>query len=141
MKPKNPENRPTLREAFGRFNFRLAMTLAALIIVFLAIFRLMMTYDLHLLATAIYTVVTLSVAIWYIIYNKGMITGKLTPEMLPDEWSAMQKQALIEELTRRRKKSKWALLILIPMITVFAFEILEIYFFPTIMQLLGVGAQ
>ena len=101
----------------------------------------MLTYDLHLAATAIYTTITLSVALWYIIYNKGMITGRLTPEMLPAEWSSAQKQALIEELARRRKKSKWALLILIPMIAVFAFEILEIYFFPTLMQLLGVGAQ
>lgn len=139
MKPNQSDNRPTLKEALSRFNFRLATTLAALIIVFLAVFRLMINYDLHLLATAIYTTIALTVAIWYIIYNKGMVTGKLTPEMLPAEWSAEKKQQLIDELATRRKKSKWALLILIPMIFVFCFEILEIYFFPVLLDTFSIG--
>ena len=118
-----------------RFNYKLALTLAALIIVFIAVFRLLKLYDLYLVAVILYTAVTLGVAIYYIIYNRGVISGKVTPDMLPAEWSAEQKQAMIDDIAARRKKSKWALLILIPMIFVFALELLELYFFPLILSL------
>ena len=113
-------------------------SLAALIILFMAVFRLLKLYDLYLFAIILYSAVTLAVAIYYIIYNRGVISGKVTPDMLPAEWSAAQKQALIDDLASRRKKSKWALLILLPMIIVFAFELLELYFFPLIRSLLGI---
>ena len=135
MKNQCPNNIPTIRQALKRFNYKLALTLAALIIVFIAVFRLLKLYDLYLVAIILYTAVTLGVAIYYIIYNRGVISGKPTPDMLPAEWSTEQKQAMIDDIAARRKKSKWALLILIPMIFVFALELLELYFFPLILSL------
>lgn len=138
MKNQRPSNTPKLGDVLKRFNFRLAASLAALIILFIAVFRLLKLYGLYLFAIILYSAVTLAVAIYYIIYNRGVISGKVTPDMLPAEWSAAQKQALIDDLAARRKKSKWALLILLPMIIVFAFELLELYFFPLIRALLGI---
>lgn len=135
LKNQRPDNVPTLREALKRFNFKLALTLAALIIVFIAVFRLLKLYDLYLVAIVIYTAVTLATAIYYIVYNRGVLSGKVTPDMLPAEWSAEQKQAMIDDIAARHKRSKWVLLILIPMIFVFGFELLELYFFPLITSL------
>lgn len=135
LKNQRPDNVPTLREALKRFNFKLALTLAALIIVFIAVFRLLKLYDLYLVAIVIYTAVTLAAAIYYIVYNRGVLSGKVTPDMLPAEWSAEQKQAMIDDIAARQKRSKWVLLILIPMIFVFGFELLELYFFPLITSL------
>lgn len=137
MKNKQPQNRPSLKESFRRFNIRLALTLSALIILFLAVFILLKNLDLYVVAVLLYSTITLVVALWYIIYNKGMVSGKVTPEMLPPEWSTEKKQALIDELAARRKKSKWALLILIPMIVVFGVEMLTLYVFPSLSVLLG----
>ena len=135
MKKQRPANVPSLKEALGRFNFRLVFKLAAFIIIFMSVFRLLKLYDLYLVAVIAYTAITLAVAIWYIAYNKGMVSGKITPDMLPTDWSADQKKAFIDDLTERRKKSKWVLLILIPMVFVFGFELLELYFFPLIRSL------
>ena len=136
MKNKAPQNKPTLGQAFRGFNIRLALTLSALILVFLATFKLMKSLDLYLVAITLYTAITLAVALWYIIYNKGSVSGPITPGMLPADWSADQKQAFIDDLLARRKRSKWALLILIPMIVVFGFELLELYIFPPLTALL-----
>lgn len=136
MKNKVPQNKPTLGQAFRGFNIRLALTLSALIIVSLAVFKLLKNLDLYLIAVVLYTAITLVVALWYIIYNKGSVSGAVTPNMLPAEWSADQKQAFLDDLMARRKRSKWALLILIPMIVVFGFELLELYVFPPLSTLL-----
>ena len=128
-----------LRETLRRFNVRLVLTLSALIIVALAVFRLLKTLDLYIPAIIIYTAITLAVAFYYIIYNKGNVSGKVTPDMLPLDWSTAQKQAFIEDLAQRRKKSKWALLVLIPMIIVSAFEILDLYFFPMLEGIFSAG--
>ena len=114
------------------FHYKLAAKLAGLIILFLAIFRLLKLYDLYLFAIVLYTSVTLGIAIYYIVYNRGVLTEKITPEMLPPEWSAEKKQAMIDDIALRRKRSKWAQLILIPMVLVYIFEILELYVFPMI---------
>jgi len=130
---------PSLREALRRFNIKLVVTLASLIIIFLSVFRLLKTFDLYIPAIILYSAITLGVAFYYIIYNRGNISGKVTPDMLPLDWSADKKQAFIDDLAERRKKSKWALLILIPMIIVFGFEILELYFFPMFGDLFSAG--
>ena len=121
----------------GRFNLRLVTTLSASIIGFLALFRLLKNLNLYLFAVILYSVITLSVALWYIIYNKGVISGTVSTDMLPAEWSDEQKQTLIKDLAERRKKSKWALIILIPMILVFGLEMLELYIFPSFSSILA----
>lgn len=135
MKNQRPNNVPSLREALKRFNFKLAFRLAALIIVCMAVFRLLKLYGLYLVAVILYTAVTLGVAVYYIVYNRGVLSGKVTPDMLPAEWSAEQKQSMIDDIAARHKKSKWVFLIVVPMIFVFAFELLELYFFPLILSL------
>lgn len=114
------------------FNIKLATKLAGLIILFVALFRLLKLYDLYLFAIILYTSVTLGVAIYYIVYNRGILTEKITPEMLPADWSTEKKQAMIEDIDARRRRSKWAQLVLLPMVFVYLFEILEIYVFPVI---------
>ena len=118
----------------GRFNLRLALTLSAAIIMALALFRLLKNLNLYLIAVVLYSAVTLAVALGYIIYNKGSVSGKVTPDMLPAEWSMQEKQAFIDDLALRRKKSKWMLVILIPMIIVFGVELLEIYMLPMLLE-------
>ena len=138
MKKQEPQNKPDLKLALSRFNFRLVSTLAGLIIIFIAAFKLLENLGLYLFGVILYSAITLVVALWYIIYNKGSISGKVTPEMLPLEWSLAEKQAFIDDLAARRKRSKWALLILIPMILVFGLEMLELYVLPSVNTLLSV---
>ena len=66
MKNKDPQNKPNLKVALGRFNFRLVTTLAGLIIIFIAAFKLLENLGLYLVAVVLYSAITLAVALWYI---------------------------------------------------------------------------
>ena len=57
--------------------------------------------------------------------------------MLPDEWSPEKKTEFIEDGKRRLENSKWVLLVLIPLIGVFAYELIDIYIMPYFQNWLG----
>ena len=75
----------------------------------------------------IYTALLAVTAFGYVIYNKGFSKRNITMDMLPDEWSPEKKTEFIEDGQRRFEKSKWVLLILLPLIGIFAYEIIDIY--------------
>lgn len=112
-----------------KFNFGLAGGLVCLTLLAILIFRAMkeLSVGAYIAVIAIYSVITLSAAVWYILYNRGLAGTKLTSDMLPKEWSAEQKKEFMDNYTARRQKSKKALLILIPMIATFFLEVLDIY--------------
>ena len=113
-----------------RFNFRLAGGLLALTLLAIVIFRTAKEISVasYIAVTVIYSLVTLVTALWYISLNRGLMGVRITPELLPKEWSEEQKNAFIADCQRRREKSKKLLIILIPMIATFFFEAIDIYF-------------
>ena len=126
MKPIQNSIKPTL----SRFNFRLVISLAVSIIFFLGIFLVVWELGHALVISIVYGVISLVTALWYIIYNKGMI-GKLpSAEQLPMTWDKQMRENFISDLEQRRAKSKRAMLILVPMIFTFCYKILDIYLFP-----------
>ena len=72
----------------------------------------------------------------YIIYNRGMPSGGVTADMLPDKWSYEEKNEFIENAKRRRKKSAWMLMLIIAFIFTFAFELLELFALPFLEELM-----
>ena len=110
-----------------RFNFGLAGGMLALSVLAILIFRTMkeISWQAYVAAIVIYSVLILAAALWYISYNRGVL-GKISPEMLPTEWDEGQKKSFMDEYYERRKNSKWALMLLVPLIATFFFEILDI---------------
>ena len=118
-----------------RFNFGLAGGMLALSVLAILIFRTMkeISVGAYIAAIVIYSAITLASSIWYIFFNRGLI-GKLSPEMLPAEWDEAQKKSFMDEYYDRRSKSKWAIMLLVPMIATFFFELLDIYFLRSILE-------
>ena len=118
-----------------RFNFRLAGGMLALSILAIVIFRTMkeISVQAYVAAIVIYSLITLVTAMWYIFFNRGML-GKLTSDMLPEEWDEAQKKSFMNEYYERRRKSKWAIILLVPMIATFFFELIDIYFLRSILE-------
>ena len=118
-----------------RFNFRLAGGMLALSIIAIVIFRTMkeISVQAYVAAIVIYSLITLVTAMWYIFFNRGML-GKLTSDMLPEEWDEAQKKSFMNEYYERRRKSKWAIILLVPMIATFFFELIDIYFLRSILE-------
>ena len=78
----------------------------------------------------VYLTIGGGLALWYVIYNKGFQTKGKTPEMLSDALPLQERQRLIEEGERRFEASRWALLILLPLLFVFFFDIIYLFMIP-----------
>ena len=125
---KQNKHSDELWNLFKRVPMKRIIALSVNIILFLGIFLVAWDNGLELIISAVYGAITLAVALYYILYNRGTI-GKLpTPEMLPTTWDKAEREAFLADLRARREKSKWAMLILIPMIVVFGYKALEITF-------------
>lgn len=119
-----------------KFNFKLAGGLLVLSLLAVVIFRTAKEFSLsaYVAVIAVYSVLTLAAAIWYISLNRGLINHRLTADMLPKEWSDEQKKSFMADYASRREKSKKALIILVPMIATFFVEVVDIYFIKGILS-------
>ena len=109
-------------------------TLLLLIGNFIAFFELYIV-GMNLNATVtfiIYGVVLAGFSFTYVIYNRGFSRRRVTYEMLPMDWSEEEKTEFIEDGKRRMKKSKWMLTVIIPLVAIYAYEVIDIYIVPLI---------
>ena len=113
-----------------RFNLKRAAGLLLLSLLAIVIFRTVKEISLtaYVVIIAVYSLITLVAALWYISCNKGLVGTKVTPDLLPESWSEEEKEAFMAEYRERREKSKKLLVILLPMIATFFFEAIDIYF-------------
>ena len=78
----------------------------------------------------IYLAVGGALALWYIIYNRGFNTKGKTPDMLSDTLSQEERVELIRAGEERFEKSRWALLILVPILFVFLIDTIYLFMIP-----------
>ena len=79
------------------------------------------------LVLAIYTALFLGFLLAYLIYNRFLYRKNLTPEQLPDTWSAEQKAAFLTDGARRLEKSKWMMTIIFPLALTFLFDAIYLF--------------
>ena len=68
--------------------------------------------------------------LYYVIYNQGLSGKNVTPDMLSDTMSLEEKQQYIKDSRERMKKSNWVLTILIPIMLVFAVDMIYLFVIP-----------
>ena len=86
-----------------------------------------------------YWVVLLALVAVYLIYNRGFTQKDLTPEMLPDTWSAEDKEKYVEDAANRYKRSKWMLTVIIPIMIPIALDAISLFTWPIIQNLFGLN--
>ncbi|MBR3893969.1 MAG: hypothetical protein IKJ35_02365 [Clostridia bacterium] len=79
---------------------------------------------------AIYLVVGVIFALYYVIYNRGFVFKNATPEMPPSHLSMIEKQRLIEDAKLREKKSRWTLTLVVPILLTFLADMVYLFIFP-----------
>lgn len=83
----------------------------------------------------VYFALVLGLGIAYVAYNKGLtMTNEKITENLPKEWSAVKKQAFIDEGKRRRDNSAWMLTLIIPIIFTFICDFVYLMYFDSFLQ-------
>ncbi len=68
--------------------------------------------------------------LYYVIYNRGFSGKNITPDMLSDTMTLEEKQQYIKDSRERMEKSKWVLTILIPIMLVFAVDMIYLFVIP-----------
>jgi len=115
---------------------KIALILLANFIVIFALYVVGVTF-IPLTTMIIYTVALAVTAFGYVIYNRGFSRKNVTLDMLPDEWAPEKKTEFIEDGKRRLERSKWVLTVLIPLLGVFAYELMDIYLMPYLQSCMG----
>ena len=78
----------------------------------------------------IYLGVGAALLLYYVIYNRGFSGKNVTLDMLPNTMSLEEKQQFIEDTKARMEKSKWVLTVLIPIMLVFAVDMIYLFVIP-----------
>ncbi len=75
---------------------------------------------LYMLGLAVFVIV-------YVVYNYAFSRKNVTPEMLPDDWSAEKKSAYIQKGQDRAKKSRWMIFVIFPLIVTFIADLIYLF--------------
>ena len=79
------------------------------------------------LVMVLYMALLLGFTLAYLIYNRFLWRKGLTAEQLPADWSAERKCAFLADGERRLRRSKWMMLIIIPLLFTFLMDTLELF--------------
>ena len=71
-----------------------------------------------------------ALGLWYVIYNRGFVLRGKTPEMLSSEIPLSERVAMLEEAGCRFERSRWALLILLPILVTFLLDMAYLFVIP-----------
>lgn len=83
----------------------------------------------------VYLVLAGAVTLGYLLYNRGFSRRNVTPEQLPDTMTSEEKTAWIEDGTRRLRRSRWVLTILLPLLLTFLMDLVYLFVYPSIEKL------
>ncbi len=71
-----------------------------------------------------------ALALWFVCYNRGFNTRGKTADMLSDEIPLADRETMIAEGNRRFDRSRWALLILIPLLLIMLVDLVYLFLIP-----------
>ena len=129
------QEKPSLSKLFKENrNTRYMIILIINTILFFAVYKVLLYYA-ELTQVTVYSFVVMVVymalfvifLVAYLIYNRFLYRKNLTPEDLPDTMSPEQKEAFIADGNLRLKKSKWMMLIILPLVVTFLIDAIDIF--------------
>lgn len=124
---------PTDREK-KRCNRRYLILLIVNTLLCFVLYRVLLSYAeltdetfWSFLVMVLYMALLLGFGLAYLIYNRFLYRKGITAEQLPDEWSAEQKCAFLEDGNRRLHRSRWMMLIIFPLLFTFLIDTFDLF--------------
>ena len=118
------------RQRLRTLLFILAITLAVAILYHLAC-------RLHPYAFLLFYAAAIALGLGYVFSNYCFARNGVTPDMLPPTMPLEERLRYVEERDRRREKTKWMLLLLIPLLLVIGLDILVLFWGEPIVHFFG----
>lgn len=75
----------------------------------------------------VYSLVLLGFGLAYLIYNRFFYKKGITKDQLPDSMTPEQKDAFIKDGELRLERSRWMLLIILPLLITFLIDALDLF--------------
>ena len=115
-------------------NLRYLLLLVLNTVLFFSVYRVLLYYA-DMAKNAIYSFCTmllymallLGFVIAYLIYNRFLYRKGLTEQDLPDTMSPEEKKAFLDDGNERLKKSKWMMLIILPLVITFLIDAVDLF--------------
>ena len=74
-----------------------------------------------------YAVLLVGFTLAYLIYNRFLYRKGLTEEDLNPEWTKEQKEAFLADGEERLERSKWMMVIILPLVLTFLFDAIDLF--------------
>lgn len=116
-----------LKEELKKFNWKLLLQLIISCVVVMAIYQTALYFQFKPIMWIYYVLLIVSV-LAFIYFNKGINRKVVTWEQLPEEWSDAEKDSFIIKLNKHKKIAKKILLLIIPLLFTFAFDVMYLFF-------------
>lgn len=104
------------------------LRLAAVFVVLMAIYMVGVSHEIKAIVYIYYALLFVS-SVAFVVINRGFDRQPPTPDMLPDNWSAVQKCEYIESDKKRKKIARYLLYLVIPLLFIFGIDIVYMGFF------------
>jgi hypothetical protein len=117
-------------------NIKKALLLVGATILFLSTYIICVQTFPEITLT-VFTVALAGFSIAYVVYNRGFSRKNVKMEDLPMSWSTAEKHEFIEDGRRRLERSSWMLLVIIPLVIVYAYEAINLFLLPQIASAIG----
>ena len=115
-------------------NLRTLIYLVLNTVLFFSVYRVLLYYAERTDETfysfcvmVVYMVLLLGFGLAYLIYNRFLYRKGVTHEDLPDTMTYEEKQAFIDDGNARLKKSKWMMLIILPLVITFFIDAVDLF--------------
>lgn len=125
MESKSPLNKSVLRDA---------LLLLVNTVLFFGFYKALLFYAegtdetfLSFCVMILYMALLLGFVLAYLIYNRFLYRKGLTAEDLPDTMTPAQKEAFLEDGRARLRRSKWMMLIILPLVLTFLFDCVDLF--------------
>ena len=104
----------------------LKLVLSTVILAGVYIFGIMMEWPI---VVFVYYALLFIASIAFVIINRGLSNRSPEPDELPEDWSYVQKCEYIEKDKKRKERAKPLLYIIIPLLMIFAIDIIYMQYF------------
>ena len=79
------------------------------------------------LVMGLYAAVLLAFVLAYLIYNRFLYRRGVTADQLPDTMTDEEKQAFIDDGQARLERSKWMMVVILPLVLVFLLDAIQLF--------------
>ncbi len=87
----------------------------------------------------VYIVAFAAILLTYLIYNRAFVNKNVTVEDLPDDWSPERKQAFVEDVRIRAEKTRWMVMLIIPLASVILVEFIYLFWWDSFTGIFNKG--